>query len=372
MPEPRLAGADPSAAEAAAAEAAAAEAAAAEKGMRILAVGSRMKAKFAERLALRQAKLMEELGKKTSPLAEFFHMWDADANGCIDLEEFRRAVTAVGLPDDPEATQALFNEFDTDGSGMLEYKEFLRYSLKQTLRESSMRVMDLFKQIDKDSKGTIDLEEFIVGIAELGFEAPRDDLEELFKEWDKNGNGEVDFKEMNSQMRQTVSSKPKMQKKASALLERGKLKAKEDLAEKKEDLAAQLARIPSLARVTLAAEDEVPDDAPAKDPKVAKLHKALRKQLFQHFPYDVFVSWDTDCSGTISKAELSKAVIEHMKVKVDASVCDGLFDFFDRDGSGILDYQELYRLLAKEQNQKPNPKFLMERKAAGATPGQKQ
>ena len=61
-----------------------------------------------------------------------------------------------------------------------------------------------------------------------------------------------------------------------------------------------------------------------------------------------------------------------MKVKVDASVCDDLFAFFDQDGSGILDYQELYRMLAKDQNQKPNPKFLKERKAAGAVPGQKQ
>ena len=113
--------------------------------------------------------------------------------------------------------------------------------------------------------------------------------------------------------------------------------------------------------------------------QVAILHAQIRKALLANYPYETFMSWDTDKSGKISKQEvpdpnphlgpispclsapslalppcasqLSAAVIDVLGLKVDPAACDSLFDFFDTDGeagggTGLLDYQELYRRLA--------------------------
>lgn len=85
--------------------------------------------------------------------------------------------------------------------------------------------------------------------------------------------------------------------------------------------------------------------------KVAILHATIRKALVANYPYETFMEWDVDKSGKISKEELSRAVIDVLGVQVDKEACDSLFDFFDTageagGGSGLLDYQELYRRLA--------------------------
>lgn len=108
-----------------------------------------------------------------------------------------------------------------------------------------------------------------------------------------------------------------------------------------------------------AAEEEPPPPPPPPPEKeitsMGVLHKELRKRLFDEYPYAVFQSWDTDNSGKIEKPELFKAVTEHMHMNVAQSLCDALFDFFDDDLSGILDYQELYDKLARDQKKPPKP-----------------
>jgi len=67
-------------------------------------------------------------------------------------------------------------------------------------------------------------------------------------------------------------------------------------------------------------------------------------KLRDGFPYGLFMSWDTDHSGKITKDEFERAVCE-MGLPSKPSIVYRLFDFFDKTGDGELDYQELYRHL---------------------------
>ncbi len=59
---------------------------------------------------------------------------------------------------------------------------------------------------------------------------------------------------------------------------------------------------------------------------------------------DTFSDIDTDRSGSINKRELGKAFYV-LKVDVNAREIDTLFEQFDRDGNGTLDYNEFLRLI---------------------------
>jgi len=61
-------------------------------------------------------------------------------------------------------------------------------------------------------------------------------------------------------------------------------------------------------------------------------------------PYTLFLKWDVDHSGKITPDELEAAVAD-MGITCKASTVYSLFDAFDEDNSGVLDYQELYRKL---------------------------
>ena len=167
--------------------------------------------------------LREAIVNNQSRISDLFREWDADGNGTVDLQEFTRALIAVGLPADPKAAEALFREFDVDGSGNVEYKEYLRYSLREMLQRSAARVMDLLHKLDPTGRGAADLPDFIKGVKQMGYDASDEDLTMLFNEWDSNKSGLLEFKELNAQMRRTGGSKgPSLTKQAAQLISRTK------------------------------------------------------------------------------------------------------------------------------------------------------
>ena len=167
--------------------------------------------------------LREAIVTNQSRISDLFRVWDADGNGTVDLQEFTRALTAVGLPADPKAAEVLFREFDVDGSGNVEYKEYLRYSLREMLQRSAARVMDLLHKLDPTGRGAVDLPDFIKGVKQMGYDASDEDLTMLFNEWDSNRSGLLEFKELNAQMRRTGGSKGQsLTKQAAQLISRTK------------------------------------------------------------------------------------------------------------------------------------------------------
>ena len=56
---------------------------------------------------------------------------------------------------------------------------------------------------------------------------------------------------------------------------------------------------------------------------------------------DLFRSWDTDASGSVTKKEFRKGIASALKVEPTLEELAALFSFLDPDGSGSIDYREL-------------------------------
>lgn len=73
---------------------------------------------------------------------------------------------------------------------------------------------------------------------------------------------------------------------------------------------------------------------------------------------DLFRTWDTDADGTISAAEMRRAMVA-LGVDASPAAVDALFASFDRDGGGAIEYNELHRVLRRaaeaEQRLRHNP-----------------
>ena len=72
----------------------------------------------------------------------------------------------------------------------------------------------------------------------------------------------------------------------------------------------------------------------------------LRHALMANFSRvaDLFSDWDEDANGTVSKKEF-RQVLPIVGVRVARTDADALFDTLDVDGSGAIDYRELYHHL---------------------------
>ena len=64
---------------------------------------------------------------------------------------------------------------------------------------------------------------------------------------------------------------------------------------------------------------------------------------------DIFRAWDEDGSGTVEKREFSKA-LPMLGLKVSRAQSDELFDTFDEDRSGAIDYSEIHHKVSYAPN----------------------
>ena len=148
-----------------------------------------------ERLKVR---LSQSLGR----MAGLFRTWDADGNGLVSLEEFGRAVAALGIEADDDVVSIVFSEYDTDDSGEIHYVEYMRHALRDGLRRSAQRVIDLFRRWDVDGSNSVDRKEFRKAIRHVGFDVEVEELDMLFDELDPDRSGSIDFRELNASLRQ--------------------------------------------------------------------------------------------------------------------------------------------------------------------------
>ena len=71
------------------------------------------------------------------------------------------------------------------------------------------------------------------------------------------------------------------------------------------------------------------------EPLIAQLQANLGRVV------DLFRSWDTDASGSVTKKEFRKGIASALKVEPTLEELAALFSFLDPDGSGSIDYREL-------------------------------
>ena len=75
---------------------------------------------------------------------------------------------------------------------------------------------------------------------------------------------------------------------------------------------------------------------------IEQLRNALAKKFTRVI--DVFKDWDDDGNGMVNRTEFRKA-LSVLGLRVERAVAEELFDSFDADGSGEIDYMELHQQL---------------------------
>ena len=260
---------------------------------------------------------------------------DTDGDHKLDFDEFCALVRDRESGDHTEEElRARFEQLDADGSGQVDLHEYVRYSLRDALSRSSSRVIDLFKQWDDDGSGEIEKGEFRKAIKAMGFNFFANDAEIdlVFDDFDIDKSGRLDYKELNKQLRVGAGSlkDPLMQPGAVGL---GRTGVKHKLRRKDSSEKLKGTKLRNV-HIDLASDKSVQEQL--RDILTANAVRVV----------DLFREWDEDGDGTVSKKEFGKA-LRAMGVAAEKADYDALFDTFDADKSGVLEYSELNRALRR-------------------------
>ena len=259
------------------------------------------------------------LGMQRSAMEYDAH--DVDGDQRLDFGEF---CAMVREREDGEHTdeelKARFKALDADGSGQVDFNEYVSYSLCDALQRSSSKVIDLFKTWDEDGSGEVDKKEFRRAIKSMGFDFFANDAEidMVFEGFDLDSSGTITYKELNTALR-------KIKPPPTRALRRTEDK-KNSKSRSAFDSAVQL---------------NMDSDVPIQE-QIVELMQKHRVQVIK-----LFQDWDDDGNGEVSKKEFRKAIAA-LGVNAPANELNALFDTFDTDKSGSLEYKELQKVLSRK------------------------
>ena len=196
--------------------------------------------------------------------------------------------------------------------------------LQEALFKASVRIIDRFREWDNDGRGTISRDAFQRAMAELEYRAPVEEIDALFLKWRSDQTGVLEINELERLLRRGASVME------SAL--------EMDCENKRALRTGGVDKAGSTLLQGFAIDE-------ASDLSVAEqLRDALSKAAVRVI--DLFREWDDDDSGTVSKEEFRRGMIQ-MGLKAAAEEVDKVFDAFDPDGSGSVELKELSRLLRR-------------------------
>lgn len=256
-----------------------------------------------------------------------FDVNDLDCSRSIDFNEFCSLVKARESGDSSDLMLAYrFQDLDPHNTGSIGVKTYLVASLKDALARSSSRAIDIFQEWDEDGDGEITKSEFRKAMISIGFMLTSKELDSIFDELDfADSSGSLSYVELHNVLRKhnplpedVAQREVAMKARAQRRLRRGK------------KLASKF------------------DCGNERGSRVDDVADQLRELLAHNLKrvVDLFRSWDEDESGTIEKREFRNA-LRNLGLDENDEDIDGLFDEFDDDLSGHLDYNELNKKLRK-------------------------
>ena len=208
--------------------------------------------------------------------------------------------------------------------------------LTDALAAQMARVIDLFREWDDDGNGMVSKIEFRRALPMLGLKVERSIGEKLFDSFDDDKSGEISYDELNSKLHEAMMARAGVELddklKAGAM---GKIET-----ESKNKFALRVGPAENVSAAMGTTKIDMSEGAP---PLKDQLRDALQKNLARVI--DLFREWDDDGNGTVSKREFRLALPMLGLVGCPANVADELFDSFDKDGGGSVDYDELSRAL---------------------------
>lgn len=260
----------------------------------------------------------------------------------VDFQGFVAAAAATADCDKSDASfRRRFEELRPDAAGKIYLQDYRLTLLFESLSRARARVLDLFRDWDADDSASVDRKEFHKGLRKLGFteEAYSNaDLDAVFDHLDEDSSGSIDYVELNAKLRPKTVAQQAHKLRTSTELRRGAQKQ-----------IATRGKRKKLQR------------GPGAPPIAEQLQGILRANYLKVL--DVFKMYDTNDDGTVDMREFSDGLTA-LGYDAPREEFDDLFASFDKDGSGSIDYYELYQQLraGRKNFSKPPPRA---RKSSG-------
>jgi len=208
--------------------------------------------------------------------------------------------------------------------------------IRAALHKRKVRVIDLFRQLDDDYSGRISVFEFIKALEELGLRAPEKAVAAVFHSFDHDDDGLIEYAELHTLLIRSVQRHPRLEPlDTTATMAVTVRKAPV----KKNDsnvLGAELAHVGTDANLS----ETLPN----------QIREALHNKLVRVI--DLFRQLDDDSSSKISVFEWIKAMRE-MGLEAPPPAIVAVFNSFDTDKDGYLNYKELDKLLRASKSKHP-------------------
>ena len=357
-----------------------------------------------EDVARVRSDLLKIITESKITISALFSAWDTDGSGTISRTEFHHAILALGVDCTTALANKVYSTCDTDGSGALDYHELhaalerqdaqpntklqpgaadgenahaLRTGpagpkhvvstegvtldangdvveqLRTLLADNFVRVRDIFAGWDASGDGHIDASEFYMALGQLGLEMPsREVSDELFASWDTDGSGEIDLRELHTLLRQGSSITLADERLVAGAVEyemesKNKHELRTGGAQTTHSrlLGANVVDVsgaPASHDANHASSS--PDGLMTADSLAEQLAIALSARGAK--VVQLFQEWDASGDGHVDKAEFARA-LSLLGLPAERALSDALFDAFDVDGSGKIEYRELHSMLRK-------------------------
>merc|ERR1711912_143765 len=148
-----------------------------------------------------KADLTEE---QKQEIREAFDLFDTDGSGCIDAEELKVAMRALGFEPKKDEVRKMISDFDKDGDGTIGFDEFMMMmTAKMSEKDSREEICKAFRLFDDDETGKISFKILKRVAKELGENMTDEELQEMVDEADRDGDGEINEEEFLRIMKKT-------------------------------------------------------------------------------------------------------------------------------------------------------------------------
>ena len=337
-----------------------------------------------------QEQLRNAITEQAVRVIELFREWDENGDGQVSKKEFRKAMPLLGLEVPTVEVDKLFDAWDPDKSGSLELSELnkilrrggtielsddlkpgaageivleskakfalrkgklqnagsrvlaavklqagstkpLDEQLREALAKNAVRVIDLFKEWDADGDGTVSKAEFRRAMPMLGVEVAPEVIDTLFDRFDPDKSGSIEMGEISKMMRRTDTgyvAGPHVEVQTSASTKIAIRKGLDD------DSISPLGQ-------WLLSEMDANNDG-----EISRAELAASLETTTFVEIELFRELDADQSGAVSKREFRKGM-KTLGLEVPKEDVNKLFDSWDPDGSGSLEFQELNKILKR-------------------------
>lgn len=192
-----------------------------------------------------------------------------------------------------------------------------------------------FKYFDLNDNGNVDPDEFAKAIEKIGIQIPtKNDLNTLFSIYDVNGNGSLDYQEFSAALFQKSSGSSRPSTASTAGMD------PEQLAEA---LKNKLASRGGRGIIGLARQFKIMDDDSSKTLNKSEFNKAMNDFALgftQQQSSVLFDYFDVDKSGSVDYNEFLRAIRGPMNNARKAVVAQA-FKKLDKDGNGWIDINDV-------------------------------